>query len=154
MSISNLLERLNLQPENNKAKIKEVKKVLKIMKIILSKGYECYMVGGYTRDRLLGILSTDIDITTNMPADELLTLFNGIGMNAVMASGDKETKVVIISGIEVAQYRKDVYNEKGEFLKAVTGTLEEDAVRRDATINALYEDLNGNIVDKVNGKCY
>lgn len=151
MTILKLMEELQQQTENNEVLLKEIKRVVRIMKHIESKGYQVYIVGGYVRDKLLGIQSSDIDITTNMPVHIAEKLFTDLGMNVQLASGDKETKVLIVNGVELAQFRKDVYDENNQFIEAVPGTLKEDAERRDATINSLYEDLQGNVIDVMNG---
>ena len=46
-------------------------KALSILEIINSSGYEAYIVGGVVRDYLLKLDLNDIDITTNMPLDEI-----------------------------------------------------------------------------------
>lgn len=151
MTILQLIEQLENETNTNTSLLKELKRVVRIMKIIESKGYEVYIVGGYVRDKLLGVQSSDVDITTNMPIDIAMKLFNSLDMNVQLASGDKETKVLIVNGVELAQFRKDVYDDNNQFVEAIPGTLKEDAERRDATINALYEDLNGNVIDVMNG---
>ena len=50
-----------------------------IVKRIVEKGYEAYIVGGYVRDYLLGLTSTDIDICTNASIDTINKLFKGRG---------------------------------------------------------------------------
>lgn len=151
MTILKLIEELQNKLNTDEKLLKELKRVSRLMKLIESKGYQVYIVGGYVRDRLLGIESTDIDITTNMPISIAQKLFSDLGMNVQLASGDKETKVLIVNGIELAQFRKDVYDENNQFVEAIPGTLKEDAERRDATINSLYEDSEGNVIDVMNG---
>ena len=51
---------------------KEVKEICKTLK---DNGYEAYIVGGFVRDKLLGIESSDVDITTNATPMELKNIF-------------------------------------------------------------------------------
>ena len=49
---------------------------IKILNILENNGYKAYIVGGYVRDKILGIESNDIDIITNAKTDELNKIFN------------------------------------------------------------------------------
>ena len=49
---------------------------IKILNILENNGYKAYIVGGYVRDKILGIESNDIDIITNAKPDELNKIFN------------------------------------------------------------------------------
>ena len=48
---------------------------IKILNILENNGYKAYIVGGYVRDKILGIESNDIDIITNAKPDELNKIF-------------------------------------------------------------------------------
>ena len=49
---------------------------IKILNILENNGYKAYIVGGYVRDKILGIESNDIDIITNAKPDDLNKIFN------------------------------------------------------------------------------
>ena len=51
------------------------KLIKEVLNKIISNGYDAYLVGGYVRDKLLGINSNDIDIATNMPFKDVKELF-------------------------------------------------------------------------------
>ena len=47
---------------------------LKVARILLKEGYDCYLVGGAVRDNLLGIYTHNYDFTTNATPDELIKI--------------------------------------------------------------------------------
>jgi poly(A) polymerase len=121
-------------------------------------GYEAYIVGGSVRDLLLGKVPKDYDVATDAIPEEVKTVFPRarlIGRRFRLAH-------VRMGGslIEVATFRgpqvnddDDHKHENGRILRDnVWGSLEEDAVRRDFTINALFLDpVSGDIQDFVGG---
>jgi tRNA nucleotidyltransferase/poly(A) polymerase len=115
------------------------------------KGYEAYLVGGYVRDMLLGIENKDKDIATNADPDTLAEIFK----DQIIKSAGKNFLVTFINLIEVATFRTDVYHGLGD--KDVTIKIamnpEEDAKRRDFTINSIfYDPFSKKIIDYVNGQ--
>jgi tRNA nucleotidyltransferase/poly(A) polymerase len=109
-----------------------------------------YLVGGSVRDTILHKEPSDYDFVTDIPMDKLEEIFKEAGW-AVSTTG-KAFLVLSISKdneqYEVANYRKDgVYSDGRRPDSVSIGTLEEDAKRRDFTINALYMRLDGTILD-------
>lgn len=104
-------------------------------------GSKSYVVGGAIRDMLIGKKAKDFDIVTNVPIDYSKAAFETAGW-VVNETG----KVFLVLSItkdgkqyEVANFRKDgVYLDGRRPEKVEVGTIEEDAQRRDFTINALY----------------
>lgn len=121
---------------------------IKVLKKIESLGYEAYIIGGATRDYLLGNEINDVDITTNMPLNELKNHFkiidNGIEYQSVT--------IDILAGFEITHFRRDIsyINHRHPVVEEVE-SLREDVLRRDFTINALAMDSNKNIIDYFNG---
>ena len=116
-----------------------------VLGIIENEGYKAYLVGGCVRDFLLKIELNDQDITTNMPLDRIKELFD------VIDNGSKYLSITILYknySFEITNFRKDVmyYNHRHPDVLLVDN-LEEDSLRRDYTINALYMDKNGQIFD-------
>jgi len=112
--------------------------------------FEVYVVGGAVRDMLMNKIPSDIDFATNATPDQLNELFSDKKLNYV----GTEFKVTIIDGIEVATYRYDVYDNRGN-LKDVhfARSIEEDLSRRDLTINAMAMDpFTKEIIDPWGGK--
>ncbi len=128
------------------------------MRRLQDEGYEAYIVGGSVRDLLLGKAPKDYDVATDATPEEVKTVFPRcrlIGRRFRLAH-------VRMNGtlIEVATFRgpqvsddDDVKHRNGRILRDnVWGSLEEDAVRRDFTINALFLDpVSNKIRDFVGG---
>lgn len=125
---------------------------VKICLRLREEGYIAYFAGGWVRDWLLGHPSADIDIATNAPLSTLLALFPRTILVG-MAFG-----VVIVQmeghAFEVAIFRKDLsYSNGRKPDKIEPSNPEEDAQRRDFTINGLfYDPLEKKIWDFVGGE--
>lgn len=121
----------------------------KIIKTLIDKGYEAYIVGGYVRDHLLGLDSYDIDITTSADVCDLMKIFK------IEDNGSKYDSVTINVGdykFEITSFRRDIaYLDHRHPIVERAKTLDEDLDRRDYTINAIAMDIDGNIIDKYHG---
>lgn len=117
----------------------------RIMNILKNNGFEVYFVGGYVRDFLLNKESLDVDLVTNASTDDMMNLFKE-KFGQVDEVG-KRFGVLIVGGIEVAQYRSETYEVISKPEIILEGTLEKDSERRDFTINSIYMDDKGNISD-------
>lgn len=128
-----------------------MKKAIKFIQKLEQFGYEGYLVGGSVRDHLLKLGSFDIDIATNATPNQIMELFKSV------PTGIKYGTVLVFyedKQFEVTTYRKDfIYNNNRHPEKVVfSNDINEDAQRRDFTINGLYMDKNYQIIDLVNGK--
>lgn len=130
---------------------KELKNAKEIMSKLNENGYDAYLVGGYVRDKILGLVSNDIDITTNATPEEVKNIFN----KTVDVGIEHGTVAVLLGG---GTYEVTTYRVEGKYTDyrrpdevSFTRNLKEDLNRRDFTINALAEDKHGNIVDYFNG---
>ncbi len=125
---------------------------LEILNRIFDYGYEAYIVGGFVRDKLLGIESSDVDITTNATPMELKNIFPEIDIDK-----DSYGSVTLFykkNRFEVTTYRQDldyIDNRHPSEIKYVND-LKTDLLRRDFTINTICIDRDGNIVDLLNGR--
>ena len=122
--------------------------------------YSAFIVGGAVRDLLLGKRPKDFDVATNATPEQIVALFRGARI-----IGRRFQIVHVRMGreiIEVTTFRGHhndgapktaVKSKKGLLLRDnVYGTLDQDAARRDLTINALYLDpINKLILDDLNG---
>lgn len=124
---------------------------IKILTKLQDLGYETYFVGGCVRDMLLGIPYKDIDIVTSANPNELIEIFK----DQEIKTFGKSFMVTFINGIEVATFRTDKYNglnDKNVHIE-ITKSAEEDAKRRDFSINAIfYDPITKKIIDYVNGQ--
>ncbi|MEM7470350.1 MAG: CCA tRNA nucleotidyltransferase [Pseudomonadota bacterium] len=116
-------------------------------------GYELYCVGGCVRDALLGVPVSDIDMSTDATPEQILALAKALKLRAVPTGIEHGTVTLLKNDIpfEITTYRKDVETDGRRAVVAFAKTLEEDAQRRDLTMNALYCDARGAITDPVGG---
>lgn len=130
---------------------------LKVLYRLNSSGYEAYLVGGGVRDLLLGREPKDFDVATDASPEEVRKVFRNcrlIGRRFRLAHVYFGREI-----IEVATFRGD--SEAGGERRSkdgllirdnVYGSLEEDAWRRDFTINSLYYSVKDfSVVDHVGG---
>jgi len=133
-----------------------------VVKQLTDAGYEAYLVGGCVRDLLLQHKPKDFDVATSAFPEEVRSLFDRsrlIGRRFRLAHVRMGREIV-----EVATFRAGMVadpedeehrhvNAQGRILRDnVYGCMEEDAFRRDFTINALYYDpITEDVVDYVHG---
>lgn len=134
---------------------------LKVLYRLSKAGYEAFLVGGGVRDMLLGLHPKDFDIATNARPLEIRKLFRNsrlIGRRFRLVHVFFPTEIIEVSTFRAnaEEYLKEDSLEKVKPLMLVDdntyGTIEEDAWRRDFTVNALYYDItNFSVVDFTGG---
>lgn len=126
--------------------------VKKILYTLEENGYEGYAVGGCVRDALLGRMPQDWDITTNAKPLQVKALFP----RTIDTGLQHGTVTVMLDhvGYEVTTYRIDGEYEDGRHPKEVcfTGSLSDDLMRRDFTINAMAYNETEGLVDLFGGR--
>jgi len=130
------------------------KDALKVVKTIHKAGFEVYLVGGCVRDLLLGLEPKDFDIATNAKPEQVHKLFKRsrlIGRRFrlvhVMFSARKFIEVATFRSGQVQTAKSGVIVRDNCY-----GSLEDDVVRRDFNINALYYDIHKHeVIDYVGG---
>jgi hypothetical protein len=115
-------------------------------------GHVAYFAGGCVRDELLGLTPKDYDVATDAPPDRVRKLFTntqavGAAFGVILVRHKK-------SVVEVATFRTDGKYLDGRRPEAVTfTTAEEDAKRRDFTINGMFLDpIENKVIDYVGGQ--
>ncbi len=125
----------------------------RLLSILSGGDEEARVAGGAVRNALLGEPVTDIDIaTTNLP-DATMKRAGAAGYRAIPTGKEHGTITVIARGrpIEVTTLRSDVETD-GRRARVVFGRdWKRDAERRDFTINALYAEADGTVIDLVGG---
>ncbi|HUT10932.1 MAG TPA: CCA tRNA nucleotidyltransferase [Thermoguttaceae bacterium] len=119
-------------------------------------GFVAYWAGGCVRDQLLGRVPKDYDVATNATPPQIRLLF---GRKRTLAIGAAFGVITVIGPkpagmIEVATFREDAAYSDGRHPDHVTfSSAEEDALRRDFTINGLfYDPIGQEVLDFVGGR--
>ncbi|MSQ89472.1 MAG: polynucleotide adenylyltransferase PcnB [Betaproteobacteria bacterium] len=125
---------------------------LKVCDVLADHGHAVYVVGGAVRDLLLNIEPKDFDIATDARPEQIKPLFRralliGRRFRLVHVMLGRET--LEVSTFRAADNQSTEKDQHGRVLRDnVFGTLEEDARRRDFTVNALYFDCrSGEVID-------
>jgi poly(A) polymerase len=117
---------------------------IKVCEVLQEHGFQAYIVGGAVRDLIVGLEPKDFDVATNATPNQIRPLFR-----RARIIGKRFQLVHVVFGQEIietstfrapASVEKDV-DDQGRILRDnLFGTHEEDAARRDFTLNALYYD--------------
>ena len=116
-------------------------------------GHRAWLVGGAVRNALLGEPVGDLDLATDAPPDAVMRLAERAGLKPVPTGIDHGTVTVVADGrgFEVTTLRRDVETDGRHAVVAFSDDLDGDARRRDFTMNALYADRHGMVIDPVAG---
>lgn len=136
---------------------------LKVLYRLNGAGYQACLVGGGVRDLLLGLQPKDFDIGTAAHPEDVNRLFRNcrlIGRRFRLAHVHFDQEIIEVATFR-AQHSEDDQEENENALRDengliisdnVYGSIEEDALRRDFTVNALYYDIeNYSVLDYVGG---
>ncbi|PWJ16524.1 CCA tRNA nucleotidyltransferase [Jannaschia seohaensis] len=124
-----------------------------VMAMLEAGGHQALAVGGCVRNGLLGAPVADIDIATDARPERVMELARAAGLKPVPTGIDHGTVTVVAGGEphEVTTFRRDEETDGRRATVAFTEALEEDAARRDFTMNALYVQRDGTVVDPLGG---
>ncbi|MFP3028863.1 MAG: polynucleotide adenylyltransferase PcnB [Arsenophonus sp.] len=126
---------------------------LKVLYRLNNAGYEAYLVGGSVRDLLLGKKPKDFDVTTNATPEQIRKLFRNcrlIGRRFRLAHIMFGYEIIEVATFRGSQKQTNINNkdiakqpESGILVRDnIFGKIEDDAIRRDFTINSLYYRIN------------
>jgi len=120
-------------------------------------GFQALWAGGCVRDELLGLVPKDYDVASNARPEEVRSLFRhtvavGMSFGVIKVMGPRQDGAFLEA--EVATFRNDgVYSDGRRPDAVVFSTAEEDAQRRDFTINGMFFDpLENRLIDYVGGQ--
>ena len=157
--------------KKNKASSAKIPKILKedkfspfaieIVRKLKQSGFHGYLVGGCVRDSLVGIKAKDFDVSTNATPEEVRKIFRSsriIGKRFRLVHVFSKNELIEVSTFRAHASIEDnssgvVKDSEGKILRDnVWGTIEEDCIRRDFSINALYFDpIDNQLCDFHNG---
>ena len=111
-------------------------------------------VGGCVRKVICGENIDDIDLATTLEPEEVKKKLNENNIKTFDTGISYGTVTAIINKkkFEITTLRKDVSTDGRHASVKFTSNWEQDALRRDFTVNAIYADINGRIFDPLNGK--
>lgn len=122
-----------------------------IVNKLVRNGYTAYFAGGWVRDLILKHPSDDVDIATDAPVEIILDLFP----RTILVGLHFGVVIVAMNGhqFEVSTFRKDIeYKDGRKPTRIEKATPQEDALRRDFTINGMFYDPIENLIhDYVHG---
>ena len=133
---------------------------LKVLYRLNQAGHEAYLVGGGVRDLLLGKVPKDFDVATSATPDEVKDLFRNcrlIGRRFRLAHIRFGREIIEVATFRAHHDSDDDgdgdQSENGMILRDnVYGTRDQDAVRRDFTVNCLYYDVRDfSVIDFASG---
>ncbi len=142
----------NIKDLRDLKNLEEVKSIFSVLEN-QDKGNKLMFVGGCVRKLLKKELVNDIDIATNLSPDELKNILRENNINFIETGITHGTITVVINKIkfEITTLRRDVSTDGRHANVEFISDWEEDAKRRDFTINAIYSDLKGEIFDPLGG---
>ena len=116
-------------------------------------GFRIFFVGGCVRNALLGEAVGDLDLATDALPDQVMQLAEAAGFKAIPTGIDHGTVTVLAKGVshEITTFRRDVQTDGRHAAVAYSTDIAQDAARRDFTMNAIYADPSGNVVDPLGG---
>jgi tRNA nucleotidyltransferase/poly(A) polymerase len=129
---------------------------LTVVQRLRASGFEAYWAGGCVRDQLLGRTPKDFDVATNASPTQVRDVF---GRRRTLAIGAAFGVIAVIGPqtagmVEVTTFRRDAAYSDGRHPDSVTfSSAEEDASRRDFTVNGLfYDPIESRVIDFVGGQ--
>lgn len=122
--------------------------------VVAALGGDVRLVGGVVRDTLAGQATKDIDLATPLLPENVLERLGAEKIKAVATGLAHGTVTAVVGGrpFEITTLRKDVSTDGRRATVSFTDDWQEDAARRDFTINALYADpASGDVFDYFGG---
>jgi poly(A) polymerase len=120
-----------------------------VLKTLTDAGHRGYLVGGCVRNALLDAPVSDIDISTDARPEQVIDLAKSAGMKPIPTGIEHGTITVLHHGIahEITTFRRDIATDGRNATVAFSDNILDDAQRRDFTMNALYADASGEVLD-------
>ena len=125
----------------------------RIMAMLEGAGHQALVVGGAVRNALMGQAVSDVDLASDATPEQVAALAHAAGLRVIPTGIDHGT-VTVPSGhaaYEITTFRRDVGTDGRHASVAYSTDLDQDARRRDFTMNALYARADGTVLDPVGG---
>jgi len=124
-----------------------------VLAMLAEGGHRALAVGGCVRNALMGLPVEDVDIATDAPPERVVELAQAAGLRPVPTGIAHGTVTVVADGqgYEVTTFRRDAETFGRQARVEFGAALDEDAARRDFTMNALYAEADGQVIDPLGG---
>jgi poly(A) polymerase len=124
----------------------------RLMRALMEQGFATYCVGGCVRNALMGLGISDVDLATAATPEIVTKCAVSHGFSVIPTGIDHGTVTVVLGGksYEITTFRRDVSADGRHAKVAFSTDVAQDAARRDFTINAIYLDADGAIIDPIN----
>ncbi|MFV0360918.1 CCA tRNA nucleotidyltransferase [Tropicimonas sp.] len=131
----------------------EIPAVQRVCVLLEAAGYRALYVGGCVRNTLLGYPVFDHDLSTDARPDTVVAVMEAAGLRVIPTGIEHGTVTVIADGepFEITTFRHDIETDGRRAVVHFADTVTEDARRRDFTMNAIYCDRLGEIIDPLGG---
>lgn len=120
-----------------------------VLQGLTAAGFQAYVVGGAVRNAVLGLPVADVDLATDATPEQVISVADGMGLRVIPTGIAHGT--VTVAGLEVTTFRRDVETDGRHARVAFSSDIHQDAARRDFTMNALYADAAGLVIDPLGG---
>jgi len=123
--------------------------VQRIFTAFESRGHQILFVGGCVRNALLDQAVVDLDLSTSAIPEQMIALAKEEGFKFIPTGLEHGTITFLVDGqsFEITSFRKDVETNGRHAVVEFSDNILDDALRRDFTINALYADGRGVVLD-------
>ena len=140
-------------PALSRAKWLREPSLQRVFKAISEAGGEARVAGGAVRNALLKIPVHEIDVATTLPPEQVMKVCKATGLGVYPTGLDHGTVTVTADhkAYEVTTLRHDVETDGRRAKVKFTDDWQQDAMRRDFTMNAMYCDARGKLYDFTNG---
>ncbi len=127
--------------------------VQRLLHVLEQAGYRALFVGGCVRNALMGIAVNDVDIATGALPEIVTNIAETAGFRVVPTGITHGTVTVVTdrASFEITTFRQDTATDGRHATVSFTTSIAQDAARRDFTMNALYADAAGNVIDPLGG---
>ncbi len=124
-----------------------------VLDALANGSHRALFVGGCVRNALLHEPVSDIDIATDARPTQVMKLAEQAGLKPVPTGIDYGTVTVVSNGVphEVTTFRRDIETFGRRAVIAFSSEVVEDARRRDFTMNAIYAEPDGAVIDPLGG---
>lgn len=124
-----------------------------VCRALTDAGYQALFVGGCVRNALMDVAVSDIDIATDARPEVVAKLQTQAGFKAIPTGIEHGTLTVVAKSVphEITTFRHDIETDGRRAVVSFSDNIEDDARRRDFTMNALYADASGHLIDPLGG---